>query len=260
MIKIRYLGTCSGTEPMEGMHHCSLVIEAGDANYWFDAGENCSHTAYTSGVDMMKIRAIFISHPHIDHVGGLANLFACLKKLIRRYKLSLKYGKIDIYISSPDILHAAKIICNSGESVPLRFDLVEHGLSDGVIYEDETVKISAVHNNHLKEDGSNGWHSHSFLIESEGKRIIFSGDVGAPSDLDPLIGDGCDLLIMETGHHHVVDVCEYAISHNVKSLRFNHHGREILGDRDAAEVLIKSYSDASGVQIKLCYDTMVDEV
>ena len=65
---------------------------------------------------------------------------------------------------------------------------------------------------------------------------------------------------METGHHPVRDVCEYALSHGVRRLRFNHHGREIIGDRDAAEALIASYSKESGIPIKLCFDGMVDEI
>ena len=71
---IIFLGTCSGTEPMPGRHHSSVVFEINGTYYWFDAGESCSHTAYTSGIDVTRIRAIFISHMHIDHVGGLANL------------------------------------------------------------------------------------------------------------------------------------------------------------------------------------------
>ena len=82
MLKLTLLGTCSGTEPMPDIHHCSLVIEVNGVNYWFDAGESCSHTAYTSGLDLMTTKAIFISHPHIDHTGGLPNLFFCIEKLI----------------------------------------------------------------------------------------------------------------------------------------------------------------------------------
>ena len=74
MIRIHYLGTCSGTEPKPGMHHTSTMLEADGKLYWFDMGEGCAHTAYTSGIDVTKCRAIFVSHPHIDHIGGMANV------------------------------------------------------------------------------------------------------------------------------------------------------------------------------------------
>ena len=264
MAKITYLGTCSGTEPMKDMHHCSLVIEVSDSIYWFDAGENCAHTAYTSGIDVMKTRALFISHAHSDHVCGLPSLLACFKKLINRYKLSLAHNNhLEVFMTEPKLFEAAATLCNGGataeRSPKLNFTATTHELSDGVIYEDENVKITANHNSHLKEDGSCGWHAYSFLIETEGKRIVFSGDVGKPYELDPIIED-CDHLIMETGHHKVSDVCEYAISRGVMALRFNHHGREIIGDRDAADALIASYSSQSGIPISLCFDGMVDEI
>ena len=138
------------------------------------------------------------------------------------------------------------------------FSLVEHDLnSDGVIFEDERIRVSAIHNAHLGEDGTNGWHSYSFLIESDGKRAVFSGDVAKPEELDPII-DGCDLLIMETGHHPVSAVCEYAVSRGVKALRFNHHGREILGDRAAAERLVSDYAASANISIKIAYDGMTE--
>ena len=36
MSKIIFLGTCSGTEPMVGMHHSSWILDTGDHIYWFD--------------------------------------------------------------------------------------------------------------------------------------------------------------------------------------------------------------------------------
>ena len=80
MIKLTLLGTCSGTEPMPNRHHCSLVFEINGQNYWFDAGENCSHRAYTSGIKVSDVRAVFVSHMHIDHIGGLANLIFTIYK------------------------------------------------------------------------------------------------------------------------------------------------------------------------------------
>ena len=78
------------------------------------------------------------------------------------------------------------------------------------------------------EDGTNGWHSYSFLIEAEGKRVIYSGDVKSPHDYDCFTENGCDVLIMETGHHKVTDVCDYALENKVKRLLFQKFQTTVL--------------------------------
>ena len=244
MATIRFLGTCSGTEPMEGMHHASLVIEVDGEYYWFDAGECCSYNAYLAGLDPLQTRAIFLSHMHIDHTGGLADLLFCIQKMIARRKERVVHDNtVDICAPDLEILYAIKsVACNNVHShAALSFQIRETQIGDGVIYEDEHLRVTALHNTHLHEDGSNGWHAYSFLIEVDGKRVVHSGDVGAPEELDPLVADGCDLLIMETGHHKVKDVCDYAMSRGIRRLRFHHHGREIINDRAGAQALIDSY-------------------
>ena len=239
MLKFTFLGTCSGTEPMPERHHQSFVIEADGVYYWFDAGENCAHRAYTSGIDVTRVRAVFISHMHIDHIGGLANLMMAIRKVTRRTGVPHIHDGYDIYVPDLEKLQAVKCIAEiPRDATKGPVAMYEHRVQDGLIFEDENLRVSALHNEHLRETGENGWHSYSYLIEGQGRRIIFSGDVRTPTELDPLVGDGCDALIMETGHHKVSDVCDYVKSRPIGLLLLTHHGREILSDPEAARRLI----------------------
>ena len=76
------------------------------------------------------------------------------------------------------------------------------------------------------------WLSYSFRIESGGKAVVYSGDTGGVEELAPPAGDGCELLLMETGHHRVEDVCLFIRDADLRVGRvvFVHHGRAILAD------------------------------
>ena len=172
MSKIIFLGTCSGTEPMVGMHHTSWILDSGEGIYWFDGGESCAFTAHTNGIDVLDTVALFVSHPHIDHVGGIANLFACMSKLIARSTRKLRENnKLKVFFPDHDIFEAIVAIFRSGARRKCNFDLEEYAVHDGALYKDDRIAVSAIHNRHLKEDGSNGWHSYSFFIENSGKKI-----------------------------------------------------------------------------------------
>lgn len=262
MVKLKYLGTCSGTEPIENLHHVSFVLEVNGVNYWFDAGENCAHSAHVSGIDVMKTKALFISHTHVDHTGGLPLLLNTIYKLAICYNRKLiSNDTLKVFIPKKEVLDAAITIMarQKRDDVKIEYNPVK----DGVIFEDENVKVTAYHNYHLYnkgkyESGRYGWHSFSFLIEADGKRIVFSGDVGCPYELNALLEKPCDLLLHETGHHKVKDVLDYARARGVKQLTFIHHGAEIVSNKEKCVKFVEEYSKQHGINAKIAFDLSED--
>ena len=235
MFEIIFFGTCSGTEPQEGMHHCSWAIKKDGDYYCFDAGEGCSRTAHLMGEDVTKIKSVFISHPHIDHTGGLANLIFTMRKILSRRDekrdtaLELFVPKIKVWDCARGLLEFEGTALNA--SVKVNAHLTE----EGVIFTDENISVEAFSNRHMEKLFGDEKISYSFRIKMDGKTVVFSGDVKDIDDIDKVVQDGCDYLIMETGHHNMDDIIEYVENHNVDNLLFNHHGRYIIENRKEAE-------------------------
>lgn len=256
MAKILFFGTCCGAEPIPGMQHSSFAIENGENYYWFDAGENCSRTAVEMGVNLLKIRSIFISHTHIDHVGGLANLIWSIKKLnIMGYGMPPE-GKV--YVRTPNMESfkaTMELLKHSEGSLNWNIDVEANRVSEGLMYSDENMTVYAVNNQHIWVAADEASLSYSYVINVADKKIVYSGDVRKLSELEACIGDGCDVLICETGHHKVADVLQLAKEKKVGTLLFTHNGREIMNQRSNVDRLLVE----SGCNAIICYDKMIYE-
>ena len=163
MTKIHIFGSLSGTEPYPDRHHCSFAVEAAGGLYWFDAGENCSHTAHNMGLDVMKMRCLFISHPHIDHLDGLPGLLHTIHKFVGREHRLPEYGSFNIVIPDTDRYEAAMTL-TFGQNRNFSFPHSVRTTRDGILYDDCAVRVEAYHNHHLPHEEGTPWRSFSFKI------------------------------------------------------------------------------------------------
>ena len=252
-MRIMILGSCSGTEPQAGRHHTSWLLECPDGLFWFDTGENCAYRAHLEGVDLLRTRGIFLSHPHLDHVAGLPYLLWTIQKMCYVKNVHTPFA-IELHTPVPEQIAGITQMLEAASEWRFDFTLNVHRVADGVIAE-RPLRVTAQHNRHMdREETVARWHSFSYRIECENKVIVSSGDVASITELDNWTRD-CDLLFMETGHHDPVKVCEHlaARQSRIRRLVFLHHGRAMLRD---AETLMKQCAPLLPCPVEAAYDGM----
>jgi len=70
-LKLRFLGTGSAFAPLELGQTNALLTDNAGRNLLIDCGSDCRHMLANHGLGAKDIDAVYISHLHADHVGGL---------------------------------------------------------------------------------------------------------------------------------------------------------------------------------------------
>ena len=188
-MKLTFLGTSHG-KPEKNRYHTSTLLTVGGKHYLVDAGAPVFDLFERNGLRFADIAGIFITHSHIDHIAALPVLTSSLNSKNRFHDIAFP-----VLVPDLERYHAMfEFWCGSRELVG-RLSYQKYG--DGVIFEDGNVKITAIPTKHFES-------SHAFLIEAEGKRVLFTGDLRKDlSDYPTAITEASeplDLVVMEAAH------------------------------------------------------------
>ena len=189
-MKLTFIGTSHGVcEPNRKCSSCFLEI--GGRFYVVDMGCDIMPDLINRGRKPSDITAIFITHPHGDHVNGLVPF---------TNQCSWCYTKIDPLILLPEmsIRDALSYYMETALHLPLRPSLRFEEYKEGCIYDDGILRVTAVSNGHMPN-------SYSLLFEADGKRVLFTGDLS--NDVGPITdfarmntGEPLDLAVVESVH------------------------------------------------------------
>lgn len=133
-IKVTILGNASAI-PTANAHPSSQVVNINEQYFLVDAGEGTQRQMARLGISPLKLRAVFISHLHGDHVYGLFPLLSTLGLYGRRTPLQ-------IFAPRPfgEMLEAFLRLCESDlpyEPQWIEVDTTKHRL----LFENDTTQV-----------------------------------------------------------------------------------------------------------------------
>lgn len=153
------------------------------------------------GVSPEALRAIFVSHMHADHTGGLPTLMQWLQLNERKRPLTL--------CLPGEAVEGFKALLSMHYLPPewLGFELELEAVEEGPGFEEEGLTVEAIPSRHmkgfaerLKEMGDpRAGECFSYLLECGGKRMLFSADLAEAGEVTDRVR-GADLAIVELAH------------------------------------------------------------
>ncbi len=243
-MKITFLGSSHGY--VEKNAFCtSMLLQSGEKNYLIDAGAPVNKLLLDCDVTYNKLNAVFITHDHDDHYLGLIGLLCAI-----RGKERGKGVDFSIYFPSRKVYpRLRRFVYHTGAPRPKCPRFVRYA-KKGVIFDDGTIKVTAIPVKHIP-------HAHALMVECEGKKVLFSGDLrrDMPDYPKILFKEEFDLLVLEAAHTALSDkkVVDKMTKSKVKNLVINH----IAPKKNPPEVIQALFDTQPDKNCSVAYDGRV---
>ena len=208
-MKITFIGSSHGVP--EGDRRCACtMIEVEDRRYFIDMGTQVIEDVRRRHIPEESIKGVFITHMHGDHTNGLVSFVdliswyfkTCYPRIILPEKMAIEVLK-------------AWLMVNHNH---LREDIEFQVTQEGMIYNDGVLKVTAFKTKHIDP-------SYAYLVEAEGKRVLFTGDLKGPQIDFPLaaLKDPVDLVIAEAAHFSPVEYLPIMKEQEIGRWIINHY-------------------------------------
>jgi len=193
VMRITTLGTSHGN-PTYCRYNSSTLVETGGNLYLVDAGEPVMSQMIRAQKDFDRLKAVFVTHMHNDHVGGLAGLIKMLIKYPR------EGNHADVFLPDPSgIPHLEAWVKAQYIEYPSPVVSLQP-TRPGSVYRDAAVAVEAQPTRHVLKPA--GAPSFAYVVRAEGKVAVFTGDLKADfSDFPPAARDApSDVCVCEATH------------------------------------------------------------
>lgn len=199
------LGTRAGPLASSFRSQPANLLVVGGTNILVDVGDGTSGRLAAVGVPAAKLDAVFISHLHWDHTGGLAAILGLRAQTNSTAALRI-YGPPGTADMVAGILASMRPGATAGYGVAGAKPTDLTALTEVIELRDKAsltyrgMTVSARNNTHYSFAPGSGlnerFESLSFRFDLPGRSIVYTGDTG-PSPAVEELAMGADLLVAE---------------------------------------------------------------
>jgi len=199
-----HVGLCGTGSPLPNRERaaaCTVVI-AGTAMFVVDAGEGAARNIAQMGLPNARIKAMFLTHYHSDHIDGMGPM------MLLRWTASGNTAPLPVY--GPTGVESVIAGFNAAYALDNDYRTAHHGpeitppaaaaatampfavpATPTIVYEADGLRVTAFAVDHRPVQPSVG-----YRFDYKGRSVVVSGDT-APSKTLEAASKGADLLIHE---------------------------------------------------------------
>ena len=219
---ITLLGTMGGPpeDPSGRRAQSSTLLTVNGVHYLIDAGDGVVPRLIKAGVPPYTVRKVFLTHRHLDHTAGLTAFMS--QSWFNGWFFHDKYYMdrsttkpfVEIY-GPPDTstlfegsmkflsvsARDADALGSGTMKLPQEVFSMRTIEKPGVVFNDGTVKVTAIENTHFTHFGpgpiaKNRDFSFAYRFDTPSGSVVFTGDSG-PSENITKLAEGADVLVSE---------------------------------------------------------------
>lgn len=262
-IKIHTLGTSHGDATFCRFNSSTCYETTSGDCYMVDCGAPAEALLRRNGLNIADVRAMFITHMHDDHVGGMTGF---LKQVIK-YP-STRKEPLNIYFPESTAKEAFSVWFAAEHLNPNSDMFNYHITSAGKIYDDENVTVSAINTKHLHCNGQYVSFAYMLEFKHEGVTVLHTGDLSSEFTDFPKIAfeRHFDICITEATHHDPDVAAGLLCEAQISKLILTHIGNKwhnvfdgVLETRFGEKELLKHYENLP-FDVSIAHDGEIFEI
>ena len=222
-IKITTLGTSHGSPTRERFHTSTLLEFPGTGGILADAGTPVLALLIRKGFPLAGLKAVFITHMHEDHFGGLPDILKQWIKTMPREK------RLTICLPEPEAMETMFAFTELAHREICRDMFEIRSTSEKTPIEFPSLSVCGIPTDHFSNENLR-YPSSALFFRHGGKKILYTGDLSKDFHDFP-VGTEADMAFCELTHYSLGQALDVLKKEKFGKLVFTHignawHGQE----------------------------------